>query len=61
MKDQNIPYISSNECLIIPCNSDPKYHYWNGGQSLAETLLELKVAESIWNKYILKPYPEKVM
>jgi hypothetical protein len=27
-----MPYIDNGGCLIIPCNSDSKCHYWNGGQ-----------------------------
>lgn len=34
------PYIE-NETLIIPFDSDKKYHWWNGGQSVIETLREL--------------------
>ncbi len=36
------PYITSYGSLIIPGNSDRKYHYWKpGGQSLCDTLKEL--------------------
>jgi len=28
--------------LSIPFDSDPKYHWWNGGQSVKETLAEVQ-------------------
>ena len=61
MEDQITPYFNSSDCLVIPCNSDPKYHYWNGGQPLSDTRLELNVSETLWDKYILKPYPGKIV
>ncbi|TLD41847.1 MAG: hypothetical protein JETT_1864 [Candidatus Jettenia ecosi] len=40
--DQVQPYITSFGVLVIPFNSDPKYHYWKpGGQSVCATLKEL--------------------
>ena len=45
------PYINQYDELIIPFGSSPKYHYWNGGQNLEETLLELGVSEKILSKY----------
>ncbi len=38
---QTEPYVTNFGVLIIPFNSDKKYHYWNGGQSLCDTLKEL--------------------
>lgn len=49
------PYIKDSE-LIIPTNSDPKYHYWAGGQSLVDTLRELRVSREVWSKYTERPY-----
>ena len=58
MTNEGIPYIDHNGIIIIPFNSDPKYHYWNGGQPLSATLLELNAPEDVWKKHIqLKPYP----
>lgn len=34
------PYIVNNT-LLIPFDSDPKYHWWCDGQSVIETLREL--------------------
>lgn len=40
--EQTKPYVTSFGVLVIPYNSDRKYHYWEkGGQSLCETLKEL--------------------
>ena len=35
------PFITKGGALTIPFESDPRYHWWNGGQSLAETMAEL--------------------
>ena len=39
--DMPRPYLDGDGDPVIPFNSDPKYHYWVGGQSLATTLKEL--------------------
>ncbi len=40
--EQVKPYITNFGVLVIPFNSDPKYHYWKpGGQSICATLKEL--------------------
>ncbi|HOC61095.1 MAG TPA: hypothetical protein PKN70_14155 [Smithellaceae bacterium] len=57
MNDQIIPYIDKTGNIVVPFNADPKYHFWNGGQSLAKTLMEINVTEKIWNKHFEKPYP----
>ena len=35
------PYLDERGTLMIPTDSDPKYHYWKGGQSVVMTLKEL--------------------
>ncbi len=36
------PYVTDYDSLVIPWNSDPRYHYWKkGGQSPCQTLKEL--------------------
>jgi hypothetical protein len=57
MTNNSIPYFDNNGSIIIPFNSDQKYHFWNGGQSLSETLMELNAPEDIWSKHTLSPYP----
>ncbi len=39
--EQTKPYVTSFGVLVIPYNSDKKYHYWDGGQSVCVTLKEL--------------------
>ena len=39
--DERLPYITQNGELVIPYNSPPKYRWWEGGQSIAESLAEL--------------------
>ncbi len=46
------PYLDGNGGLIIPFDADPKYHWWNGGQSLRETLLELGATPDILACYV---------
>jgi hypothetical protein len=47
------PYIDSNGELIVPFNSDPRFHWWKRcGQSLLETLRELKAPEDVVRKYV---------
>lgn len=38
---QTEPFVTDFGVLVIPFNSDKKYHYWNGGQSVCDTLKEL--------------------
>jgi hypothetical protein len=56
MTNTNNPYIDDSGNIVVPFNADPKYHFWNGGQSLADTLMEINVTENIWSKHIEKPY-----
>jgi len=35
------PHLTPGGTLVIPMNSDPKYHWWNGGQSVAATRAEV--------------------
>jgi hypothetical protein len=47
-KSLRVPYITPNGDLVIPFDSDPKYHWWKpGGQSVACTRAEVlaRVAE----------------
>ena len=45
------PYVS-DDGLIIPSGCDHKYKYWEGGQSVAETLYELVATQLIIDYYI---------
>ena len=58
MDEKSTPYIDHTGTMIIPFDADQKYHYWNGGQPLSDTLLELNAPEDVWSKHIhQKPYP----
>lgn len=47
------PYITDDGELIVPYDSDPKYHYWKPcGQTPAETLRELNASEEVWKRYV---------
>mgnify|MGYP001564519330 CR=1 FL=1 len=39
--EQTEPFVTDFGVLVIPWNSDKKYHYWNSGQSVCDTLKEL--------------------
>ena len=36
------PFLTVDGDLSIPFDSDPKYHWWKGGQSVKQTLAEVK-------------------
>ncbi len=48
------PYIDRSgrePTLIIPSNSDPKYHWWGQGQSIYKTLVEMGAEKEIIQSY----------
>ncbi|MFQ5934771.1 MAG: hypothetical protein ACE5KI_09035 [Dehalococcoidia bacterium] len=45
------PFLDSSGALVIPFDSDPRYHWWAGGQSIAETLKELEATAEVVNRY----------
>jgi predicted amidohydrolase len=57
MNDHEKPYIDENGTIVIPFNIDQKYHFWSGGQKLAETMKEIQAPEDVWRKYLKIPYP----
>lgn len=40
MSPKDCLYIDPTGTMIIPFSTDPKYHFWNGGQSLLETMIK---------------------
>lgn len=52
------PYIKDGH-LVIPFNSNPKYHWWAGGQSIIETLKELNAPEEVVDRYIQNGWKNK--
>jgi hypothetical protein len=57
MTKKTTPLIGHTGDIIIPFNADSKYHFWNGGQHLSDTLMELNAPEDIWDRHTIKPYP----
>ena len=52
----NHPYIDSHGDLCIPCNCDPRYRWWAGGQSIAATLRELGASREVWKRHTDTPF-----
>lgn len=48
------PYLAPSGDLQIPFTAPQKYHWWNGGQSTAETLKELNAPEWVLQKNGIK-------
>jgi len=46
------PHINQYGELTIPFSSPGKYHYWNGGQRLLDTLLELQANDKVIRHYV---------
>jgi len=46
------PHLTSSGELRIPFTADRKYHWWAGGQSIAETLQELNAPPDVWRRYV---------
>jgi len=42
-----LPYIKANGTLVIPFDSDERFHYWKGGQPLAVTREEAKTRTNL--------------
>ena len=57
--EQPSPYIDLRGNLVIPFKSPRRYHWWAGGQSLRDTLLELRVPNDIWRRYVQERMDEK--
>mgnify|MGYP001582793705 CR=1 FL=1 len=49
--EQTEPFVTDFGVLVIPYNSNQKYHYWNGGQSICDTLKELGASDEIIKRY----------
>jgi hypothetical protein len=42
VREEKGPFLLADGTLVIPFASDPKFHWWNGGQSVAATLSDLR-------------------
>jgi hypothetical protein len=45
-KHYTLPYFDKSGGLVIPFDSDPKYHWWRDGQSISKTINELSIQEA---------------
>jgi predicted DNA-binding antitoxin AbrB/MazE fold protein len=50
-REANKSYIDKHGVLIIPFGCEPKYHWWADGQSVLETLRELRAPNEMFAKY----------
>lgn len=51
---EKMPYLTENGELIISSDAPSKYKWWDGGQSVKETLEELEASEEVMDRYISK-------
>jgi len=54
-----LPLIDAKGNLRIPLNAPHRYRWWQGGQSIADTLRELGAPETVWRRNTRSPYPEE--
>jgi hypothetical protein len=45
------PHIDAAGVLVIPFDCPEKYHWWNGGQTVLETLTELGASDETMTRY----------
>ena len=57
-KSRDKPWIDESGCLVIPGECpDDRYKWWKKeGQSIAQTLQELRVSREVWQRYTILPY-----
>ena len=51
------PYVTSWGTLVIPFDSDRRFHWWNRGLSIKDTLRELGASDEILKRY-KSPYSD---
>ena len=49
---QKMPYIDEHGILAIPFNCNPRFWWWAGGQSILETLRELRAPGEVIAMYV---------
>jgi len=50
------PYLTAKGVLIIPLTADRRFHWWNGGQSIRQTLRELNAPPDVFARYIERDF-----
>lgn len=51
-QEANKPHIDKYGVLVIPFECEKRYHWWAGGQTIIETLQELKAPEKVIAMYV---------
>ncbi len=46
------PHLNERGELIIPFTADRRFHWWNGGQSIQQTLRELHAPPEVFMRYV---------
>ncbi len=49
---EQVPYLTENGELVISSKAPSKYKWWDGGQSVKETLEELEASEEVMERHI---------
>src|SRR5215475_4509207 len=52
LRRQTAPYIDAAGVLVIPFDCPEKYRWWNGGQTVLETLTELGANDETMKRYM---------
>lgn len=52
LSSQPKPYIKNGSELIIPSECHPKYRWWDNGQSIFQTLLELDAPDTLIEQHV---------
>ena len=51
IRETNRPYIDEQGVLVVPFDSEPRFHWWAGGQPIIETLKELDAPDEVFAMY----------
>ena len=54
-KERPGPFIDEHGVLVIPFEAPERFHWWTGGQSIQETLRELKAPIEVVARYATGP------
>jgi hypothetical protein len=57
LKRCTMPRINDSGELVVPVDTPPRYRWWQGGQSVVDTLTELRASPDVWKRYTDRPYP----
>ena len=51
-EETKMPFLKDGCELVIPLNAPDRYRWWQGGQSIFDTLLELKASDELIEQHI---------